>query len=261
MKKTTPECIKEYLLRKGINTVNEIDELEFQIENGNLECWEDEKCYIMVDSDDDKNYITITPKSGSLDIDNLMMFLNYIGKCESILINKSELTREFDAELFEKMQEKYTYCRTIEDYAYIQSSNKKRENFPDNIRLLGKKDKDVFVELTDEIIPNRPPLKNLFDVFVIKEQGEILSVFDRERTVGYLSFSKMIDNVFDVDFIYVIPEYRKKGYGKILAESYISTVMERGNIPYWSNAINEGSKRVALSTGFTRVREVYKFEG
>ena len=53
------------------------------------------------------------------------------------------------------------------------------------------------------------------------------------------------------------PEYRGKGYGKIVVSKMIEEILRRGKTPIWQcHVSNEASKKLALSQGF-KVRDVH----
>jgi hypothetical protein len=120
-------------------------------------------------------------------------------------------------------------------------------------------DKNEFVQMTNEKIEHRPDLALLFDIFVVKRQGKILAAFDEDKIVGYISFVKMTNDCYDVDFVYISPEYRCKGYGTKLAYGYLSYVSSMNCNAYWSNAKNTASEQIAVKCGFSVVRRMKKY--
>jgi GNAT superfamily N-acetyltransferase len=120
----------------------------------------------------------------------------------------------------------------------------------DKIRLLSKEDNRIFSEFPQEKITNRPSPNILFDAFINEEEGQILGYFDNNILKGYLSFISMFENIDDVDYIYVLPEYRNQKIGKNLADFYSEFVLSNKHIAFWSSAQNNESVYTALSAGF-----------
>ena len=215
------------------------------------------KCYvfngaIVVVVSDDKTYIRIIPT------DN---YCNYVEICEfikqypnvSLTVNVNDKNEKIVGDVFEKS---FDTVKKSVDYGGNGLSGCEKN---DNVRLLTKLDREAFASMENESLQYRPPLNVLFTVFVEKESGEILAYFDNDKIIGYLSYNKLFDNVYDVDYIYVSPSQRKKGIGKALASSYVSIIQERKGIAYWSNAKNESSEKTAASAGLFVTRKALIF--
>ena len=106
----------------------------------------------------------------------------------------------------------------------------------------------------------RPPFSMLFDVLVIGKEGGILAYVENDILLGYLSYVNSVDNVLDVDYIYVDEPYRRKKIGRTLASSYASWAVSQGMIPYWGTAISRESEKTAESAGFVCCCEHFHFE-
>lgn len=71
------------------------------------------------------------------------------------------------------------------------------------------------------------------------------------------AFSAGISDEYADIGVETAPEYRGKGYGKIVVSKMIEEILRRGKIPVWQCHINnEASKKLAVSSGF-RVRGVH----
>nr|WP_084110827.1 GNAT family N-acetyltransferase [Caldanaerobius fijiensis] len=113
---------------------------------------------------------------------------------------------------------------------------------------------------TDEKVTNRPTLQQLFNIFVEEGEGEIYALIDNDEILGYLSCAPAYLNIWDVDFIYIKPHLRNKGLGTQIVRVYALDKLTQGKIPYYSNARDSVSARVAQKAGFICCREVYYVE-
>ncbi len=215
------------------------------------------KCYlfsgaIVVVMSDDKTYIRIIPTETHCDYTEICEFIKqYTDVCLAVNINGEN--EKIVRDVFEKS---FDSVKTIVDYGADELNACEKNN---SVRLLSKCDRESFTSMENESIQYRPPLNVLFSVFVEKGSGEILAYFDEDKIIGYLSYNKLFDNVYDVDYIYVAPSQRRKAIGKALASSYVSTIQERKGIAYWSNAKNENSERTAASAGLCITRKALIF--
>ena len=201
---------------------------------------------------DDKTYIHIIPTETYCDYTEIGEFINqYPDVC--LTVNIYGKNEKIARDVFEKS---FNTVKEIVDYGADELNTCKKN---DNVRLLSKCDREAFISMENESLQYRPPLNVLFTVFVEKGSGEILAYFDEDKIIGYLSYNNLFDNVYDVDYIYVAPSQRRKGIGKALASSYVSTVQERKGIAYWSNAKNENSEKTAISAGLNIVRKALIF--
>lgn len=106
----------------------------------------------------------------------------------------------------------------------------------------------------------RPPFQTLFDVLVLGNEGGIFAYVENDIVLGYLSYVNSVDNMLDVDYIYVDEPYRKNKIGRTLANCYASWAVSQGMIPYWGTAISSESEKTAESAGFICCCEHYHFE-
>ena len=127
------------------------------------------------------------------------------------------------------------------------------------VRPLTLEDKDMFCNSGFAAMPNRPPVSVLFAVFVEKGAGKILGYFDDQKILGYLSYQRLYENVFDLDYIYVLEEQRDRGIGSALGRQCESCVFSRIGLALWSNAQNGESEATAMACGFVAGRRAFLF--
>lgn len=247
----------EKIKSMGISYVMEFDLLNYLIEeNKKVECLINDGVMLVINYSNDADLITVLPMSETFDAEELLSLICEKSENPSLLINIHKLLPDFTKELDIILRRKLTYERNYTDYVF---ANNVQVDTPADVRLLTASDKDVFTAFSDEKIKNRPPLSVLFDVFVNKNQGYILAAFEGEKIIGYLAFCTVSDTVYDVDYIYVLPEKRGKGIGKKLASAYVSYAKENKRQAYWSNAQNEASEKTAKGCGFEKIREARKY--
>ena len=171
----------------------------------------------------------------------------------------------FDAELLAEVVEKYDKINVIIPLKHEEEININfnlkgiyksfaydgdvvSHSVNSHIRLLTKEDKLYFPE---GIQANRSNLSDAFAEFVLTGKGEIFGYFDEEgNLLGYLSCCREIDNIWDVVYIYVLPQHRSHGIGTALAAQYLIAKSNQGQIPYYSGVTNPASESAALKAGF-----------
>lgn len=248
----------EIVRKKGISYIADLDNISYLIqENEFLACWKSEDVLIIL-SKTMNDIVNVIPLSKRFDIDELMGFVETHCKMPTLLIPFQDLESDFAKELDESIGKSFAADKTFTDFAMVFKKDYVRIDDP-NIRLVTKMNKNEFVQMTSEKIEHRPDLALLFDIFVVKKQGEILAAFEGDKIVGYISFMKMTNDYYDVDYIYTSPEYRRKGYGARLAYGYLSYVLSMGCNAYWSNAKNMASMRIATKCGFSIVRIMKRY--
>ena len=241
----------------GLKYVMEADSLRYLIEDEeDVVCVTGEDMLVTRYQSRGVTYITVIPLHDTFDTDALLAFVKESSVKVSMLINVQSLREEFIKDMDEKLSDAFVHERNLIDYVYHHSAALTPSN---HIRLLGTEDKELFVACTQETIQNRPPLAVLFDVFIRRNQGQIFAAFAGEKIVGYLSFNRVAQQVFDVDYIYVVPEMRGRGIGKQLATAYTLYAQDCNHVAYWSNAKNQASERTAISCGFGVIRRVQKY--
>lgn len=147
------------------------------------------------------------------------------------------------------------YRREIKDY--VAQNGITAGSGP--VRALTPEDKELFCDAGFAAMPNRPPVSVLFTVFVEKGAGKILGYFDEQKILGYLSYQCLYENVFDLDYIYVLTEQRGRGIGSALGRQYASYVRSQNGMALWSNARNKESEATAKACGFAAGRRAFLF--
>ncbi len=258
MKQISGSEALQILAQNGPECVIASDTLGYLIKNKeSVPCYWDDTCVIFVDQSTETDLVTVVPLAHTFDSKALVNILNQ-GKANSgVLIDTQKLSEAFLTSLDLELRDFLKYERTFEDLMY--PSKEPIDCALDNVRLLDSEDIELFAAVSSESIVDRPPLRVLFDVFVMNKQGFILGAFDEGQIVGYLSFFQMLPGVFDVDYIYISPQKRGLGIGTALGNAYIKYAQERNQIAYWSNAQNDASKATALSCGFQVVRQAKKY--
>jgi len=252
------------LSKDGIYSAGVLDGLLYGIEEGEgIECYSDETCLLIANTSAEYVFVEIEPTGNPLDAQRVLDFLAEKYNKVNIIIN----TRLLPPEKLEKVKtvfsKKYPFIGEINDFGYTR--NRMEPFLPlDCVRLLTMDDKAAFCSMNAEPTKNRPPLPVLFTIFVQNGNGNILAYFEDNVIKGYLSFEQLrtadSSRAFDVDYIYVLPAYRGKGIGKKLAQSYLTEICNQHGKAFWSNAKNEASEKVAISTGFEIVRKAYRFQ-
>lgn len=252
----------EIIKNMGISAVIDYDSLSYLIGGkDSVECYENSELLVVIDycKEDECEYISAIPYGKSFEIEELTALMSDHCVNPVLLMNSQKLSKEFEQRFTDEIYKLVGISETkvFSDYAYMNLSVP--GEFSDGVRELAESDKDVCLETFTEIMKNRPPFSLLFDLFVTKKTGYILGAFDGSQPVGYLAFNEIKSDVFDVDYIYVLPERRSEGWGKKLASSYVSFAEKQKHVAYWSNAINEASSRTATASGFEIVRMAKKY--
>lgn len=247
----------EIIKGMGVACVMEVDSLNYLIEEDEeVECWVNDDVLVIINPSEDTEYVTVVPITQSFNIDEYLELIREKCNNPSMLINMHKLFPEFSWRLNEVLSTEFEYSRTLTDYIYVSKDLPEK---PADVRLLTSSDKDIFTSCSNEQIENRPPLPVLFDRFVNRHQGQILAAFEEDKVVGYLALYPISDTVYDVDYIYVVPEKRRLGIGRKLAVAYVLYAMENKHDAYWSNAKTEASSKTAIGSGFEKIRVVNKY--
>lgn len=260
MQKIENDVALNMISNEGISYVIEADSLRYLIgDDEKVSCYksEDGKLLVTHYENDHVNFITIITFAPTFEIEKLKDWLKATFDNLSILINVKRVNDDFKKILISSFSDMAKYKSTMVDYAFV--SERSTADIPNDIKILDESFRDDFEKSFGEKIENRPSGKLLFDMFVRKKQGYILGAFEGSRLVGYLSFNEISSSVFDVDYIYVLPSERLKGFGRKMADAYVHFSEKQKHIAYWSNALNNASINTALKVGFELIREVYKF--
>lgn len=132
---------------------------------------------------------------------------------------------------------------------------------PSSIRLLTEYDENLVVFFKEEIHSNMIRLDVAFNDLVLNNNGEIYGyINNNQEIIGYLSCCHEVDNIWDVIYIYVQPEYRLSGIGTQLAKYYLYAKLRDGQIPYYSGVSNPASEAAAVKAGFALCGERFSYE-
>ena len=74
------------------------------------------------------------------------------------------------------------------------------------------------------------------------------------RAVGYLRAECAWKNVYDIGWVNVEPEYRRRELGKQLVLAFAHDCLSRGEIPHYGFAVSRESALTAESCGFVNIR-------
>ena len=254
MKIITSTEARNILNKLGIRGVWDANDLDFYINNNkNVEYLCESDVLVRIYHDNNSDYISVIPLSDCFSSDLLIETIKQGSKNLSVFIDTNTLHCEFAEQLEVDLSPYVQYRKSRIDLAF--SGKAEAVNF-ENIRLLNVSDKDNFEAMPYEKPEYRPPLSVLFDHFVTNDRGYVLGAFDGKDIVGFLSFDKIGDKTFDVDYVYTAPEKRNRGFGRKLALTHRSFAVQKGYSAYWSYARNEASENTAKSCGFSLVRNV-----
>ena len=207
------------------------------------------------DTHDVTNNVYVCPLKKNFDCAAAAELVEKAFRAKSISVDVQNLGADAAGDVKARFSSLCPYRREIKDYAakdVIADSNA-------SVRLLTPEDKDVFCGAGFAAVPQRPPAAVLFNVFVEKGAGKILGYFDGQRILGYLSYQRLYENVFDLDYIYVSEEQRGRGIGTALGRQYAYYVCAQKGMALWSNARNRASEATAMACGFAPGRRAFLF--
>jgi GNAT superfamily N-acetyltransferase len=193
------------------------------------------------------------------DIKNIVLFLDGKNFNYSININLFGID-EKQIQAYKSALYKFAEINRILSYIKDKSTDKMiLEN--KKIRLISEQDEALFKSFPQEQIKNRPDPSMLFDIFIKENEGKIAVFTENEILKGYLSFGLMFSNIYDVDYIYVVPEYRNQKIGKKLALYVSELLISENNILFWDCDVNDiQSSKTALSADFMLCCERIKYK-
>jgi len=116
-----------------------------------------------------------------------------------------------------------------------------------HIRLLAKEEFDLLRPVADR----QDDINYAEKIFVWSEGTQI---------AGYLCCSPDFDDLWDVNYIFTLPEHRGRGIGTALAYAYLKTMREQGIIPCYSGVTNPASAAAARKAGFQPCSVSYAFK-
>lgn len=96
--------------------------------------------------------------------------------------------------------------------------------------------------LTRENCPTHPSFITLEQLIQLKKRGFIFfGLFVEKEQVGFIAVEKADDALYYIEKLAVLPEYRHKGYGKILVETALAYIRENGGDKVSIGIIDEQS--------------------
>ena len=105
----------------------------------------------------------------------------------------------------------------------------------------GKIDREIFDGAREDYVSDIPS-----KIFFLTVDG---------ATAGYLRAENGFSNIYEIGWLYVVPEYRGHHYSVYLTESFSEWCFENGFIPQYGFAINEESRKIAEQCGYKSTHE------
>ena len=129
------------------------------------------------------------------------------------------------------------------------------------------KDLANYEKMLDEVVADEKTLENwIFD----KQKAEVLFALEGTKEIGFALFFHNFSTFLGkagiyLEDLYVLPEYRGKGYGKALLKKLASIAVERGcgRLEWWCLDWNKPSIDFYLSLGAEPMSDwtVYRIAG
>lgn len=129
-----------------------------------------------------------------------------------------------------------------------------------DIKLLDIEDKDFVKDFNPNVPAYRPSFDILYKMFVEKGNGKVIVLLQESEIIGYISYYELTDDIYNIDYIYIIEGKRNKGLAPLLIREYAIDVLSKGKTPYYGPAINIYSTGASMKAGFTLLKEDYKYE-
>ncbi len=238
------------LLKQDIlNNAMNIDTLQYMMEHDSAAaCYLHDDTLIMADMEKGKHHIYVCPLSDSFDAEKTKTFICSRFAVESICVDIQNLPNDIVNGIREHFGRIVPFKRMMKDFVYTKSPEAR---MCEHVLELTSEDKEMFVAAPDfRVMPGRPPMPILFQVFVERNAGTILAYVENGIMKGYLSYQNIWGSVYNVDYICVAEPYRNRGIGKKLGQAYLHHVNNKHGLAVWSNAKTQESERLALRIGF-----------
>lgn len=116
--------------------------------------------------------------------------------------------------------------------------------------------------LTIENAPTNPAFIGLNELLKMREKGIVMfAVYDKEKQVGFVAIEKAKDDTYYMEKLAVLPEFRHKGFGKMIMEYISDYVSKNDGKRIGIGIINENTilKKWYLNYGFREI-ELKKFD-
>jgi len=90
-------------------------------------------------------------------------------------------------------------------------------------------------------------------------KGSLLLAVENEKFIGCVALRKLEDNICEMKRLYVKPEYRGKGFGKVLAEEIIEEAKKIGYSFMRLDTLTKLNKAMNLyrTLGFKKIKSYY----
>ena len=138
-----------------------------------------------------------------------------------------------------------------------------RQNIENSVGVIRDSFRTVALEfgLNEGNCPTHPSLITLDKLAVLEEKAKLFGLFLNDKQVGFVAVEKADGEVYYLDKLAVLPEYRHKGYGRYLVDFVVSYVKEQGGQKVSLGMINESTvlKNWYKKLGFSET-ETKKFE-
>jgi len=138
-----------------------------------------------------------------------------------------------------------------------------RQNIENSVGVIRDSFRTVALEfgLNEGNCPTHPSLITLDKLAALEEKAKLFGLFLNDKQVGFVAVEKADGEVYYLDKLAVLPEYRHKGYGRYLVDFVVSYVKEQGGQKVSLGMINESTvlKNWYKKLGFSET-ETEKFE-
>ncbi len=96
--------------------------------------------------------------------------------------------------------------------------------------------------LTIENAPTNPAFIKLSDLVKMREKGIVMfAVFSEDTQIGFVAIENAGEDKYYMEKLAVLPEYRHKGYGKMIMDFVFDFVRENGGKRVEIGIINENT--------------------
>lgn len=261
----TCDKVKDILRKNMFYNAVHMDTLNYMEEEGRFAgglCREDvivfaDSCLHHANAQDEKNNVYVCPLKKDFDYVDVLRFIGKTFSAQSVSVDIHLLEADVAEDVRIKFSSLLPYRREIKDYVCVAKNETATKD--SSVRELTVEDKDAFCDAGFAVMPNRPPMSVLFNVYVKNKAGKILGYFENRKILGYLSYQRLYENVFDIDYIYVSKEQRGRGIGTALGRKYAGYVDAQKRMALWSNAKSKESESTAMACGFVAGRRAFLF--
>lgn len=160
---------------------------------------------------------------------------------ESSVISDCSLLAVSDCALGQTVFERYGFSEKLECYQFAYYGEKPAIGTRLSVRAADEHDLPVLTEHYQMISPE--------ELAEVVRRNSILLGYDQGRLVGFIG--EHLEGSMGI--LYVLPEYRRRGYGTALQTCLIARTMENGFVPFGQvEKDNQKSLRLQEKLGMTR---------